>query len=363
MSLAAELARPPATQPLAPGVSDIVQSELRPLAARIDGGHYPEAVLRRIGEAGAYAHHLDGSPEGLVAAVQAMTRAGTACLSTAFCMWCQDALVWYLARGSENALGERLATLAAGRALGGTGLSNPMKAFSGIEPLALSGVRVAGGYRVRGRLPWVSNLGPGHPFASIFSLEDGRRVMALFEAGGEAVAIAANARFCALEGTGTYTVMVRDAFVPDAAVIAQDAAAFVPRIRSGFVLLQAGMGLGLARGVAELMRSDARGRRDAAALPLGPEAIDDRADALAERVAGLAEHHEDESRGAFLETLRLRLDLSWLALEAAQAAMLRFGARGYLESSEAFRRLREAQFVAIVTPSVKHITTELARAA
>ena len=28
---------------------------------------------------------------------------------------------------------------------------------------------------------------------------------------------------------------------------------------------------------------------------------------------------------------------------------------------EAFRRLREAQFVAIVTPSVKHITTELAR--
>ena len=50
-----------------------------------------------------------------------------------------------------------------------------------------------------------------------------------------------------------------------------------------------------------------------------------------------------------------------LALEAAQAGMLQLGARGYLEGAEAFRRLREAQFVAIVTPSVKHITTELAR--
>ena len=65
-------------------------------------------------------------------------------------------------------------------------------------------------------------------------------------------------------------------------------------------------------------------------------------------------------RGTFLDTLRLRLDVSFLALEAAQAAMLQFGARGYLEGSEPYRRLREAQFVALVTPSVKHITMELA---
>ncbi|MBO0217215.1 acyl-CoA/acyl-ACP dehydrogenase, partial [Vibrio sp. Vb2880] len=70
----------------------------------------------------------------------------------------------------------------------------------------------------------------------------------------------------------------------------------------------------------------------------------------------------ETDRATFLETLRLRLAVSWLALEAAQAAMLQFGARGYLEGSEPSRRLREAQFVGIVTPSTKHITTELARA-
>jgi hypothetical protein len=45
----------------------------------------------------------------------------------------------------------------------------------------------------------------------------------------------------------------------------------------------------------------------------------------------------------------------------AQAAMPQFGARAYLVRSEAPGRLREAQFVAIITPSVKQILAELAR--
>ncbi len=77
----------------------------------------------------------------------------------------------------------------------------------------------------------------------------------------------------------------------------------------------------------------------------GADAIEARADALRERVAAAAQAHAEADRATFLETLRLRLDVSWLALEAAQAAMLQAGARGYLEGAETFRRLREAQFV------------------
>lgn len=339
----------------------VIREDLRPQVAAIDAGRYPEDVLRALGAAGAFAHHLDGTPEGLVGAIGAMAAAGEACLSTAFCIWCQDALVWYLARSDEADARRHLSAAAAGEILGGTGLSNPMKALAGIEPLALSGVREGAGYRVSGRLPWVSNLGPGHPFAGILSLEDGRRVMGLFEAGAEGVAISANARFVALEGTGTYTVLIRDAYLSDADVVAHDAAAFVPRIRNGFCLLQTGMGLGLARGVAAAMREDRAGRRNAGSLPLGPDDIEERTAALQERLVQASRAHAGTDRATFLETLRLRLDVSFLALDAAQAAMLQFGARGYLEGSEPFRRLREAQFVAIVTPSVKHITAELAR--
>ena len=70
---------------------------------------------------------------------------------------------------------------------------------------------------------------------------------------------------------------------------------------------------------------------------------------------------EEPNHPSFLDVLRTRLATSWLALEAAQAAVPQFGARGYLVGAEAGHRLREAQFVAIVTPSIRHIATELAK--
>jgi hypothetical protein len=156
-------------------------------------------------------------------------------------------------------------------------------------------------------------------------------------------------------------VLIRDTFVPHADVLSDDARSFVAKIRNGFVLLQTGFGIGVALGAARSMREDPVGRRLAVHLPLGPEQIDARCDALLQRVNSLASIHQSTDHSLFLDVLRLRLDVSWLALEAAQSAMLQFGARGYLVNSEPARRLREAQFVAVVTPSVKHITAELAK--
>ena len=86
---------------------------------------------------------------------------GEVCGATAFMAWCQNTLVWYAANSSNPKLiarfGDKFAT---GQILGGTGLSNPMKSFFGIEKLKLKGRKVDGGYIVRGALPWVSNLGP-----------------------------------------------------------------------------------------------------------------------------------------------------------------------------------------------------------
>lgn len=75
--------------------------------------------------------------------------------------------------------------------MGGTGLSNPMKSFSGIEKLKLRGKRVAGGYEVSGVLPWVSNLGEGHLFGTVFedANRPGHRVMGMFRCGHDGVEI------------------------------------------------------------------------------------------------------------------------------------------------------------------------------
>jgi len=238
----------------------------------------------------------------------------------------------------------------------------PLPPDAQIERLALKATRVEGGYRVTGRLPFVSNIEDGHLFAGIFQIEGEDRLgMAIFRAGHGGVALAHNAHFIALEGTATYTVLIRDAFVPDHDILSHDALPFVARIRKGFVLLQTGFGLGVARGAARSMREDTFGREAAAHLPLQPDQIEARCDALLEQIQQLAADPPETNRKQFLEVLKLRLDVSWLALEAAQAAMLQFGARGYLMGSEASRRLREAQFVALVTPSIKHILGELAK--
>jgi alkylation response protein AidB-like acyl-CoA dehydrogenase len=62
-----------------------------------------------------------------------------------------------------------------------------------------------------------------------------------------------------------------------------------------------------------------------------------------------------------LEVFKLRLAGGELSVRAAHAAMLHQGAKGYLLRNPAQRRLREAYFVAIVTPATKHLRREIAR--
>ena len=64
--------------------------------------------------------------------------------------------------------------------------------------------------------------------------------------------------FLALDGTGTYAVQIRDAFVPDGLILADPATPFVKQIRAGFILLQAGMGLGVIRDCIAIMDEVAR---------------------------------------------------------------------------------------------------------
>lgn len=348
----------------------LAREELAPLAPRIDReGLYPESVLRAAGAAGAFRHHLASqNPAGvtdLAAAVDAMAVLSAECMSTGFAAWCQDACAWYV-ENSDNAALKRdvLPALARGELLGGTGLSNPMKHFSGIEQLKLSARPVDGGFVVNGMLPWVSNLGADHYFAAIFQVEgaDGHAVMALIHCADEGFSLEPCKEFTALEGTRTFGCRFQNVFVPHERVLADPVAPFIRRIRSGFILLQMGMGLGVVEGCIRDIRESGQSLAhvncylDVQAEDL-EVAVQDARDAL--RV--LADTPLDESREYFREVLQLRLAGSELALKASQAAMLHAGARGYLAHSPAQRRLRESYFVAIVTPAIKHIRKELAK--
>ncbi len=355
--------------------SDLVQqvgayvgAKLAPLAGRIDDdGVYPGEVLRGLGAAGAFSPHLAAhttlDKPSLGAAIAAMAAVGATCMSTAFCGWCQDACGWYLENSSNIGLREALQPgIAAGELLGGTGLSNPVKALSGIERFKLRAQRVPGGYTVSGVLPWVSNLGDGHWFGTVFedAADPTHRIMAMVRCGQPGVEIKQNARFIALEGTGTYSVLFRRAFIADDMLLADPLGDMVRRIKPGFILLQTGMGAGVIQACIDLMHEANVGLAATNAyLPRQVGDFEAELGSLRAEIDWLAATPLDGSPDYVRAVLTARLRCSELALDASQAALLHHGARGYLEGSAVSRRLRESYFVAIITPSIKHLRQEL----
>ncbi len=118
-------------------------------------------------------HHADGTAAGLVAAIDAMTEAGQACLSTALLHVVPGRAGLVTSPRATKPVRAAILPRSLRRGARRHRLSNPMKAFSGIEPLALQGERAGDGYRVRGRLPWVSNLGPASISPASLSLQTG----------------------------------------------------------------------------------------------------------------------------------------------------------------------------------------------
>ena len=351
------------------GVRARARAELPAQVEAIDrDGVYPRATLASLGRAGLFSAHLGGHTlldrRDMGVAIQSMAAVGAECMSTAFCTWCQDASGWYLENSNNTGLRERLqGAIASGGVMAGTGMSNPLKSFAGIEGFKLKAQRTEGGYIVSGVLPWVSNLGEGHWFGTV--MQDAESADHLFFAmvrcGQPGVEIRQNARFIALEGTGTYSVLFRKAFIADEMMLADPIGDIVKRIKPGLILLQTGMGLGVIEGCVRLMRdSDRTHAASNQYLPRGATYYEDAAADLQAEILALAVTPTEHGPDTMRRVLEARLRCSELSLDAAQSALLHAGSRGYLHGSPVNRRLRESYFVAIITPSIRHLRKELA---
>jgi alkylation response protein AidB-like acyl-CoA dehydrogenase len=234
--------------------------------------------------------------------------------------------------------------------------------MTGIERFKLKATRAEGGYIVNGMLPWVSNLAYGHWFGTIFedSADPSHKIMAMVECGQPGVDIRQNAHFIALEGTGTVAVKFDKAFIADDALLADPLGGMIARIKPGFILLQTGMGLGVIQAAIDLMHEANRGLKHTNRyLPKQVEAFENDLAELRETIMALAQTPHAGTTDYLRAVLKARLWTSELTLEATQGALMHSGARGYLEGSAVNRRLREGYFVAIISPSIKHLHQEL----
>jgi alkylation response protein AidB-like acyl-CoA dehydrogenase len=347
-------------------VRDIANGALQDAAEATDRGVYPRDVLQSLGAAGAYAAHIGPGLEAgdYMAAIRAMTEVSRVCGASGFMVWCQQVCGLYLQQSGNPALtGERLAAHSSGQRLGGTGMSNPMKAYAGIETLLLRATPVAGGYRVNGTLPWVSNLGPDHYAGVLAGVEDeDREIMFALPCDAPGVELRNCPSFSAMEGTNTWAIRCTDVFIGSEHLLADPARPTIAKIRGAFILLQTGFGLGVAQGAIDSMwRVEAQLGHVNRFLEDRPDELQAELDALTARIADLCRTPFNTDKDHLINVLDVRAHASELALRAAQSALLHAGARGYLLSSDVQRRVRESHFVAIVTPAIKHLRKEMAR--
>lgn len=357
----------PHSHPHIDAIAAEVKGTLAPLASAIDQeGHYPEAFLRQLGTLGGFnsaiAVEHGGLGLGIANQIDVTARVGSECGATAFLVWCQSTVAWYLQHAPNEAVRRRyLARVAKGELLAGTGMSNPVKHLAGIERINLTAQRDGDHYIINGVLPWVSNIGEGHLIAVAAAVENEGYLMFAVLGGTPGLELHACPEFSGMEGTRTLNVRFKGVRVSADDVLAHphQFPAFIQRIKPGFVLGQIGIGIGVVESSLKTIRESnvTHAHVNVYLDHQGGELADELLQ-LQDRVATLAPQAQDGT-APILEVLRARAHASELTLKAANSAVLHAGARGYLMRHPAQRRLREAVFVAIVTPALKHLRKEI----
>ncbi|GAC1389114.1 MAG: acyl-CoA dehydrogenase family protein [Ktedonobacteraceae bacterium] len=353
--------------PLLVPLQAAIAQGLRPNIQRIDvHGEYPKAFMQQVGMLGGFKQgtptEFSGTGRGIRCTIQVMEEIAKECLSTGFITWCQTVCAWYIQNGESEYLKEQvLPKVITGEILAGTGLSNPMKHFAGIEKIHITAKRCTNGYILNGAIPWVSNVNEDHYFAVVAKIvEEDAYLMAVVPGNLVGLSLGNGGHFIALEGSSTYSCAFKNAFVPTDYILASPCKEFIPRIQPGFILTQTGFGLGLVSSCVELMKRTNEAKHHVNRFL--DDQVEDIENALCKAQQYTYTLADEIGCGqqavrpeCLKDVVQARILVSELSLRASQAAMLHAGASGYRLHCAFERKLRESYFVAIVTPALKHL--------
>ena len=344
-------------------LADVI-TQLTPLAREIDSdGVYAREIMHSLGVAGAFQglaagnHGLVETPD-LISVADATTSVARICGATAFCCWCQGALTWYVRCSQNEVLRKKyLKKLGKGEILGGTALSNPMKYSVGLEKLRLTAEVDGDNFKINGIIPWVSNVENGSPFAVIFEVPNDKPRMAIVSDEMEGLVIRNNDDFEVMAGTATVSARFSNVVITKDDLLADDADSFLNVIRPGFVLIQAGIGLGLMLAASDVMHKTKRVPDDGlvGGLLTTPDAVQDKYEKLLSRVHEQSTKVANDEKVEVAQTASLRNDIASATIQAATSAQLMAGAPGLRNGHRAARLIREAAFFGVLTPSVRQL--------
>lgn len=353
------------TLSVAPGaaVADRLGRQLVEVSARaaaVDQGREDvRATLAELGGAGLLSLGAEGH-DGVLADQAAVIRGlARECMSSAFATWAQRMTIGYLARwGSDELRTRLLPELVAGTRPGATAMATAFQDALGLREVPVTAQYEGGEVVLHGTIPWASNLFPGGAVVVLPArTPDGGRLIVAIATDLEGVELPPYPTLLALGSTASTSVRLAGVRIPRSWVLTDWYLDFLAEVRPSFLLLQTAFCLGLVD--ASLAGADGRFDGVASVLAADHQQLTDQRDALDRRHRGLLE----ATGPAGVEHIRLRLAAGTLAVDATRHESKVRGGAGYLASSPVARRLREAAFLPIQSPTEAQLRWELSRSA
>ncbi len=330
-----------------------ILSRVRERASAVDAHEIDiRPSLRELGEAGL----LDVDLPDQALLVRELARE---CTSTAFCVWAHRTAVTYLARWGDRALREELLPdLLDGRRPAATAMATAFQAALGLRDLGVTATPTEDGVELHGTIPWASNLfAEGALVVLPARTESGRNLIVIISTDQPGVRLLPYPTLLALNATASTTVKLDGVQVPARHLLTDRFLDFLADVRPSFLLVQTALALGLADASLEAARPRLEGTN--AVLAADHTELDaerGRLDAIFTRRLATPASADDE-------LVRLRLHASELAVAATRHESTATGGAGYLAAAATARRLREAAFLPIQSPTEAQLRWELSRSA
>lgn len=313
------------------------------------------SVLVELAADGALDLGLPGSAGTYADQTRVLADLAAVCMTTAFSAWAHRMTVEYVAVHGGDGLAELADVLRRAQRPGSTALAGTFRAAAGVSEMP---VRV-GPHGVDGFISWASNLYDDAVVVTGLAAADGNRLVA-FDLASDGVEVLPVTGLLALDATHSGAIRLSGAtFRPDRALQAPFEV-FIPTIRPTFLVFQSSFALGLASAALAAI-----GEPAGLAAVLRPEVNAARAELA--RLAGQLDAATAEldrgGRPALRDALQLRLDASHLATRATQLELAVRGGAGYATVSATARRVREALFLPVQSPTEVQLQWELQQTA
>jgi alkylation response protein AidB-like acyl-CoA dehydrogenase len=347
--------------PLTDPTIDTVVEEVAATARAVDAGeHDVRPALTALGTAGL----LDlGTVDGhgtLAEQAAVLRRLAGVCMASAFSAWAQHMAIDYIdAWGSPELKADVLPDLTAGTRPGATAMATAFQDALGLREIGITDDDEGDdGIVLDGLVPWASNLfADGAVVVLPARTSSGRRLIVAIRTDQAGVTVNPHPPLLALGSTASTSLQLDGVRVPSTHVLTDRFLDFLADVRGPFLLLQTAFCLGIA----EAALASAGGR------PLGPDDVlaDDHRE-LSDRLAARTSDHARllaRGRQSDTEVVALRLAAGRLGVEATRHEANAAGGAGYLATSATARRLREAAFLPIQSPTEAQLRWELSRSA